>query len=84
MKWSYSAKIDGKWYPTSGNPNTDHISLTFVSPREFKSNATLKGKTSARSTATLSADENVLTINRSILNSKGGPTDDTLVFDRTK
>jgi hypothetical protein len=84
MKWGYSAKTDGKWYPTSGNPNTDHVSLTFVTPREFKSNARLKGKPAARSTATLSADENVLTINRSILNAKGGPTADTLVFDRAK
>ena len=84
MKWSYSANTDGKWYRTSGNPNTDHIALTFVSPREFKSRTTLKGKPSARSTATVSADGKVLTINRSILTAKGGPTDDTLVFDRTK
>ena len=27
MKWSYSAATDGKWYPTVGNPNTDHIAL---------------------------------------------------------
>src|SRR5215218_5071154 len=33
MKWSYSANTDGKWYSTSGNPNTDHIALTLVSPR---------------------------------------------------
>ena len=84
MKWSYSARTDGKWYPTSGNPNTDHIALTLVSPSEFKSNARLKGKPSARTTATVSADGKVLTINRSILTAKGGPTDDTLVFDRTK
>jgi len=84
MKWNWSAKTDGKWYPTSGNPNTDHIALTFVSPSEFKSNTRLKGKPSAKSTATVSGDGKVLTINRSILNAKGGPTDDTLVFDRTK
>jgi hypothetical protein len=84
MKWGYSANTDGKWYPTSGNPNTDHVALTFVSPREFKSKTKLKGKPSARSTVTLSADGKVLTINRSILNAKGGPTDDILVFDRTK
>ena len=84
MKWGYSVGTDGKWYPTSGNPNTDHIALTFVSPHEFKSNTRLKGKPSARSTATVSADGKVLTINRSILNAEGGPTDDTLVFDRTK
>lgn len=84
IKWSYSANTDGKWYPTSGNPNTDQIALTFVSPREFKSRTTLKGKPSARATATVSADGKVLTINRSILTAKGGPTNDVMVFNRTK
>ena len=84
MKWSWSARTDGKWYPVSGNSNIDHIALTFVSPSEFKSNARLKGKPAARSTATVSTDGKVITINRSILNAKGGPTDDTLVFERTK
>ena len=84
MKWGYSANTDGKWYPTSGNPNTDQIALTFVSPREVKSKTTLKGKPSSRSTATVTADGKVMTINRSILTAKGGPTDDVLVFNRTK
>jgi hypothetical protein len=84
IKWSYSANTNGKWYRTFGNPNTDHVALTFVSPRELKSKTTLRGKPSARSTATVSADGKVLTINRSILTAKGGPTDDTMVFDRTK
>jgi hypothetical protein len=84
MKWSYSASTDGKWYPTFGNPNTDHIALIFVSSREIKSKTTLKGKPSARSTATVSTDGQELTIARSILTAEGGPTNDTLVFDRTK
>src|SRR5258708_3199853 len=71
MTWSYSA-------------NTDHIGVSFVGPREFKSRMTLKGKPSAKSTATVSADGKVLTINRSILTAKGGPTNDVMVFDRTK
>ena len=84
MKWSYSANTDGKLYRASGNPNSDHVALTFVSPREFKSRTTLKGKTMARSTLTVSPDGKLLTIRRSILRAKGGPTDDTLVFDRTR
>lgn len=84
MKWGYSASTDGKWYRTTGNPNTDHIALTWVSPRKFTAKTKLKGKPSARSTATLSADGKVLTITRSILTAKGGPTDDTLVYDRAK
>ena len=84
MTWSYSATANGKWYRTSGNPNTDHIALTWVSPREFRSSTRLNGKGSARSTVTLSADGKVLTISRSILTAKAGPTDDTMVFTRTK
>ena len=84
LTWSYSATADGKWYKTSGNPNTDHVALTFVSPREFKSKTKLNGKPSAKSTVTVSSDGKVLTIHRSILNAKSGPTDDTLVFHRTK
>jgi hypothetical protein len=84
IKWGYTANADGKWYRTSGNPNTDHVALTLVGPRELKSKATLKGKPTARSTLTVSSDGKVLTMNRSILIPKGGPTHDTLVFERTK
>ena len=84
IKWGYSANTNGKWYRTYGNPNNDHVALTFVSPRKFKSRTTLKGKPSARSTLTVSADGKELTIARSILIAKGGPTNDTLVFKRAK
>ena len=82
IKWNYTANPDGKYYRTAGNPNTDHIALTFVNSREFKSRATLNGKPSARSTVTLSEDGKQLTIARSILRAKDGPTNDTMVFDR--
>lgn len=84
MKWGYSATTDGKWFPTSGNPNADRVALTFVNPREFKSKTMLKGKPAARSTVTLSADGKALRLARSILTAKGGPTNDTLVYERAK
>jgi hypothetical protein len=84
IKWSYSANTNGKWYRTFGKPNPEQVALPFGSPRELKSKTTLKGKPSARSTATVSADGKVLTINRSILTAKGGPTADIMVFDRAK
>ena len=82
MKWSYSAAWDGKAYPTSGNPNADHIILMPVSDREVKSRSMLHGKPSATSTATVSADGKQIMLTRSILTAKSGPTNDTLVFDR--
>ena len=84
IKWSYSANTDGKSYPTSANPNADHVALTWVSPREFTSKATLKGKPTAKSTVTVSTDGKMLVVKRSLLSAKGGPTDDTMVFDRVK
>lgn len=84
MNWGYSATLNGKWAKVTGNPNTDHVALTLVGDREFKSTSRLKGKATANSTATVSEDGKAITIHRSILNAKGGPTDDTLVFDRTK
>jgi hypothetical protein len=84
MKWGYSAATDGKWSPTHGNPNADHIALTMVSGREVNSKTQLHGKPSANASASVSADGKVLTIDRSILTARGGPSHDTLVFDRAK
>jgi hypothetical protein len=84
LKWSYSAVPNGKWYAMVGNPNADHIALTLVSDSEVKSQARLHGKPSAKSTASVSADGKELTIHRSILTLKSGPSDDVLVFDRAK
>ena len=84
IKWSYSAAVDGKSYRVTGNPNTDHIRLTRISDREIKSQSTLHGKPAVRATANLSTNGKVLTIHRSILTAKGGPSDDTAVYERTK
>jgi opacity protein-like surface antigen len=84
VKWSYSASWDGKPHPTVGNTNADHILLMPVSDREVKSRTMLHGKASATSTVTVSADGQQLTMNRSILTAKGGPSNDVLVFDRVK
>jgi opacity protein-like surface antigen len=82
--WSYSAAWDGKPYSTTGNSNADHIALTPVSDREVKSRTILKGKDSAHSTASVSADGKEITMDRSILTANGGPSNDHLVFDRAK
>lgn len=84
MKWSYSAVTNGRWYPMVGNPNADRIAVTRVSDRELKSKSTLHGKPSATATAGVSSDGKELTIHRSILTAKGGPSNDVLVYDRTK
>lgn len=84
IKWSYSAVWDAKPYPTTGNSNADHIMLMPVTDREVKSRTILKGKASATTTASVSADGKQMTMKRSILTAKGGPSNDVLVFDRAK
>ena len=84
IKWTYSANWDGKPYPTVGNDNADHIILMPVSGREVKARTMLKGKPSANTTASVSADGKQITMQRSILTAKGGPSHDVLVYDRMK
>jgi hypothetical protein len=84
VNWSYSAALDGKAYPTMGNRNADHLMLIPVSEREVRSRTMLRGKASATSSASVSADGKQITMQRSILSAKGGASHDTLVFDRIK
>ncbi len=81
LNFSYTAGYDGKWYPMTGNPNADRISLKVVSDREVKASSQLHGKPSVESTATVSSDGKHLTLKRKMLRLKGAPTD-TLEFDR--
>jgi len=81
LNFSYTAGYDGKWYPMTGNPNADRISLKVVSDREVKASSQLKGKPSVESTATVSEDGKHLTLKRKMLRLKGAPTD-VLEFDR--
>jgi hypothetical protein len=81
MTFSYSATLDGKTYPMTGNPNADSISLTGVSARELKATSRLHGKVTVQSTATVSADGKHLTLKRTYVAMKGNPTE-VLEFDR--
>ena len=81
MSFSYSAGLDGKWYPMTGNPNADSISLTAVSGRELKASSRLHDKLTVQSTATVSADGKHLTLKRTYVAMKGTPTE-SLEFGR--
>jgi len=79
--FTYSAALDGKWYPMTGNPNADSIAVTAGGPREVRSTSRMKGKVTVHSTATVSADGKHLTLKRVYVAQNGSPTE-TLVFDR--
>ena len=79
--FTYSAALDGKSYPMTGNANADSISITSVSADEIKATSRMKGKVTVQSDATVSTDGKHLTIKRTYVAQKGSPTE-TLVFDR--
>lgn len=81
MTFSYSAALDGKSYPMTGNPNADSISLTAVSGRELKASSQLHGKLTVQTTGTVSADGKHLTLKRTYVALKGKPSE-VLEFDR--
>lgn len=83
ISWGYSAAANGKWFTTTGNPNSDHVALTAVSARSLKFENRLKGKPSASGDVTVSGDGKELTVNRRLVTPKG-TTDDTIVYDRVK
>ena len=76
----YNAAFDGKWYPMTGNPRGDSISLTLVNPRQSKAKVRKAGKPTVTATLTVSADGKRLTLNRETLRAKGAPTTDVMVF----
>ncbi|WP_344697779.1 hypothetical protein [Sphingomonas limnosediminicola] len=81
MSLAYSAGCDGKTVPMTGSPNADSVSLTCVSGREIRATSSLKGKTTVKSVATISADGKQLTLKRTYVGMKGAPTE-VLVFTR--
>jgi opacity protein-like surface antigen len=79
--FSYSAALDGKFYPMVGNPNGDSIALTRVSPNELKATSRLHGKPKVQTDASVSADGKHLTLKRTFVAMKGTPTE-VLEFNR--
>ena len=80
----YSAKFDGKEYPTNGgDPRV--VVLTRINDRTIEQVTKRNGKESSRSRITVSADGKTLTSMGSGVNGRGDPyTDQVQVFDRVE
>jgi hypothetical protein len=81
MDFSYSAALDGKSYPMTGNPNADSITIKAMNAREASATSSLHGKTTVHTIATVSADGKHLTLKRTYVAMKGTPTE-VLEFNR--
>jgi len=80
----YSAKFDGKDYPTNGgDPRV--VVLTKINDRTIQQVTKRNGKESSRSQITVSADGKTLTSMGSGVNGRGDPYKDQVqVFDRVE
>ena len=63
FKGSYEAKFDGKDYPTTGNPDSDSVSLQRVSEREMKVTTKKAGKVVSKLDVIVSKDGKITTVN---------------------
>ena len=63
FKSSYEAKFDGKDYPTTGNPDSDSVSLQRVSEREIKFTTKKAGKVVSKLDVIVSKDGQITTVN---------------------
>lgn len=82
VNFSYDAAYDGKWYPMVGNPRGDQISLSLVNSRLANAKVRMKGKVTVTASLKVSPDGKHLTLNRRMLNAKGGATVDVLAYDK--
>jgi len=80
----YSAKFDGKEYPTNGG-DPRAVVLTRINDRTIEQVTKRNGKEGSRSRITVSADGKTLTSMGSGVNGRGDPyTDQVQVFDRVE
>ena len=63
FKSSYEAKFDGKDYPTTGNPDSDSVSLRRVNEREIKFTTKKAGKVVSKLDVIVSKDGQITTVN---------------------
>lgn len=76
----YTANLDGKDYPYTGQPIHDSISLTPVD--DLTANYTIKGKVAGGGTRVISKDLKTMTISFKGTDPKGQPMEIIFVFDK--
>lgn len=78
----YTAKLDGKDYPMTGNPDSDMIALKRIDSSTVESAQKRGGKIVITSTRTVSRDGRVLTVKSKGTNVKGETINNVVVFDK--
>jgi len=78
----WSGKMDGKDYPSTGNPNEDMRAYTKVSARTLRFASKKDGKVVLSGTVTVSADGKTRTVTSSMKGADGKTAKSVLVYDK--
>ena len=78
----WTGKMDGKDYPSTGNPNEDMRAYTKVSARTLRFASKKDGKVVLSGTVTVSADGKTRTVTSSAMGADGKTTKSVLVYDK--
>jgi hypothetical protein len=79
---SFVSKFDGKDVPYTGNPNADTASPNRVDANTYENTWKLGGKPTIEAKVVVSADGKSLTVSQKGKDAKGGPVNNTLVFEK--
>jgi len=80
--WGYTANVDGKPYPVTGNADGDMVVAKRVNANTVETTYTLKGKQTTVNTGVVSADGKTFTVTTKGTNAQGQQVENIQVFVR--
>jgi len=83
IHWEYTATLDGKPAPVTGNPDGDMVVAKRTSPNTIETSYTLKGKPTTVNTRVISADGKTLTVTSTGTNAQGQKVNNHQVFEKS-
>jgi hypothetical protein len=79
---SYTAKMDGKFYPVTGTDLYDEISIKKIDDHNTEAAMTRGGKAAVNAKRSISKDGKVMTITITGTNAKGEKINNVIVYDK--
>lgn len=80
--WEYTANLDGKPYPVTGNSDGDMVIVKRIDKNTIETSYTLKGKPMSVNTRVVSADGKTMTITTTGTNAQGQKVNNVLVLEK--
>lgn len=82
VHWEYTANLDGKPSPVTGNADGDMVMATRVNATTVETRYTLKGKPTTTNRRVVSADGKTLTVTTTGVNAQGQKVNNVQVFEK--